>query len=141
MTPVYNPYDWYWLVNGGETRFWSSKSSSYVTVLPKDAGFTRIASEIELSEVLAPYGLKGPVDIVPVSVPMWAVRTVLAEDGLFDQADALVKASNDIALKNVWEYGNFADRTSASIVSLGTALGLTEAQIDQMFIDAGALKP
>lgn len=56
----YSPSNWYWIVNGDETRYWSSASASYVTVLPENAGVTRIASEAELSDVLRPYGLRGP---------------------------------------------------------------------------------
>ena len=80
-----------------------------------------------------------PPPAIPQQVPMWAVRTVLQNDNLFDQADALVKASTDNALKNVWEYGNFADRNSPSIINLGAALGLTSDEIDQMFRDANKL--
>ena len=80
-----------------------------------------------------------PPPAIPQQVPMWAVRTVLQNDGLFDQAQALIEASTDNALKNVWEYGNFADRNSNAINSLGAALGLTSEQIDQMFIDANNL--
>lgn len=76
---------------------------------------------------------------VPTAVPMWAVRTILQNDGLFDTAQALVEASTDNALKNVWEYGNDALRSSPAINALGAALGLTQAQIDQMFRDAGGM--
>lgn len=76
---------------------------------------------------------------VPPQVPMWSVRTVLQNDGLFDQAQALITSSTDNALKNVWEYGNFADRNSNAINTLATALGLTSEQVDQMFKDANAL--
>jgi hypothetical protein len=76
---------------------------------------------------------------VPPSVPMWTVRTVLQNDNLFDQAQAIITASTDNALKNVWEYGNFAERNSSAIISLGTQLGLTSEQIDQMFRDANNL--
>lgn len=85
---------------------------------------------------LVPWMMDAPI---PQQVPMWAVRTVLQNDGLFDQADALVKASTDNALKNVWEYGNFADRNSNAIATLSAALGLTSEQVDQMFIDANNL--
>ena len=78
--------------------------------------------------------------VVPQQVPMWAVRTVLAQDNLFDQAQALVTASSDIALKNIWEYGNYALRLSPAINSLAVALGLTSEQVDQMFIAANALE-
>jgi len=67
---------------------------------------------------------------------MWAVRTVLQNDGLFDQAQTLINETNDNALKNVWEYGNFADRNSRAISVLAIELSLTETQVDQMFIDA-----
>jgi hypothetical protein len=80
-----------------------------------------------------------PPPAIPQQVPMWAVRTVLQNDGLFDQAQALIQASTDNALKNVWEYGNFADRNSNAIASLSAALGLTSEQVDQMFIDANDL--
>ena len=80
-----------------------------------------------------------PPPAIPQQVPMWAVRTVLQNDGLFDQAQALITASTDNALKNVWEYGNFADRNSNAINSLATALDLTSEQVDQMFIDANNL--
>ncbi len=80
-----------------------------------------------------------PPPVVPSGAPMGAVRTVLQDDGLFDQAQALISASTDNALKNVWEYGNVAQRNSPAINSLGEALGLTQAEIDQMFFDAAAL--
>jgi hypothetical protein len=82
--------------------------------------------------------LDGPP--VPQIVPMWAVRTVLQNNNLFDQAQAIITASTDNALKNVWEYGNFADRNSKSIASLSAALNLTDAQVDQMFFDANSLE-
>lgn len=76
---------------------------------------------------------------VPNSVPMWAVRTVLQNYGLFDQAQILITSSTDNALKNIWEYGNFADRNSAAINSLALALSLTNEEVDQMFRDANSL--
>jgi len=88
---------------------------------------------------LSAWMMEPPPPAIPQQVPMWAVRTVLQNDGLFDQADALVKASTDNALKNVWEYGIFADRNSNAIATLSAALGLTSEQVDQMFIDANNL--
>jgi hypothetical protein len=77
---------------------------------------------------------------IPQQVPMWAVRTVLQNDNLFDQAQAAITASTDNGLKNVWEYGNYADRSSKAIASLAVTLNLTDAQVDQMFIDANNLE-
>lgn len=92
-----------------------------------------------LAEGNTPLPYIPPPPAIPQQVPMWAVRTVLQNDGLFDQAQALIEASTDNALKNVWEYGNFADRNSNAIAALAAALGLSEQQVDQMFIDANSL--
>ena len=77
-----------------------------------------------------------PLPNIPQQVPMWAVRTVLQNDGLFNQAQTLIEASTDNALKNVWEYGNFADRNSRAMNVLAIELNLSDSQVDQMFIDA-----
>ncbi len=92
-----------------------------------------------LAEGNTPNPYVPPPPAIPQQVPMWAVRTVLQNDGLFDQAQALITASTDNALKNVWEYGNFADRNSQSIATLASALGLTSEQVDKMFTDANNL--
>jgi hypothetical protein len=92
-----------------------------------------------LAEGNTPNPYVPPPPAIPQQVPMWAVRTVLQNDGLFDQAQALINETSDVALKNVWEYGNFADRDSRAINVLAIELGLTDAQVDQMFIDANNL--
>jgi hypothetical protein len=55
----FNPADWYWQV-AGRSDFWSSAAAAYVEALPQDRLCTTIASEAELSDVLRPYGLRGP---------------------------------------------------------------------------------
>lgn len=57
--PIFTPADWYWQVSG-RTDYWSSATAAYVEALPDDAAYTPIASEAELSDVLRPYGLRGP---------------------------------------------------------------------------------
>jgi len=56
----FNASDWYWQV-AGRSDYWSSAVAAYVEALPQGASFTAIASEAELSDVLRPYGLRGPV--------------------------------------------------------------------------------
>ena len=89
---------------------------------------------------LIPWLMNQPVTSIPQQVPMWAVRTVLQNDNLFDQAQTAIATSTDNALKNVWEYGNYANRNSKTIASLAVTLNLTDAQVDQMFIDANSLE-
>lgn len=66
---TYTPQDHYWIVSGDETRVWSSARAAYVPA--DDAGYaawremgrvaTRIATDQDLTDVLAVYGLRGPV--------------------------------------------------------------------------------
>lgn len=79
-----------------------------------------------------------PPPVVPQSVPLWAVRVILTERGLLDQATAAVAASDNIAVKTIWEYGNFVDRNSPALAALATALGISN-DLDAMFITAGAM--
>jgi hypothetical protein len=61
MAKQYDPKDWYWIVGGNEAQIFSSATGNYVPA--NDAAFlawkadgtmpTRIASEVELGEVLA----------------------------------------------------------------------------------------
>lgn len=66
MPKGFNPTDWYWIVAGDETRVYSSATGNYVQ--PTNPAYvawrasegvpTRIASEEELGEVLAPYSVR-----------------------------------------------------------------------------------
>lgn len=76
---------------------------------------------------------------IPQDVPIWAVRVILKNYGIFNQAEALITASTDIKLKMVWEYGNYVSRNSPAIATLAVALGLSSDQVDEMFIEAGEL--
>lgn len=55
----YNPRNWFWVVDGDESRAWSSWVSSYVSIYDVERT-TRIANELELNDVLRPYGLVLP---------------------------------------------------------------------------------
>lgn len=81
-----------------------------------------------------------PPPPVPSSVPMWAVRVVLAQQNLIDAANQAISGSDNVALKAIWEYGNFAERNSPALTELATVLGLTESDIDEMFFAANELK-
>lgn len=99
----YDPLNWFWIIDGDEARFWSSAANSYVETLPAgwfptiqaavdaatgaDGDFfvcTRIASESELDEVLAAYGLLGPT--ARRKVLKSVVQARLIEAGLMDAA-------------------------------------------------------
>lgn len=63
---LYNPFNWYWIVAGSTTQVYSSATSDYVPVdnatyaawVAAGNSATRIATEAELGEVLAPYQIR-----------------------------------------------------------------------------------
>ena len=71
---------------------------------------------------------------VPQSVPLWAFRATLAEDGLL----SAVKAAATGAAAEFLEYGNFVDRNSPALAQIAAGLGKTPAQIDDVFRRAAA---
>lgn len=62
-------------------------------------------------------------------------RMALSDVGLLAQAQAAVDASDE-KTKVAWEYALVWNRTSPMIETLGTALGLTDVQIDNLFKEA-----
>lgn len=54
---IYTPESWFWKI-ADKPGYWSSGEAGYVKALPKGAVASRIASEDELFDVLAAYGLQ-----------------------------------------------------------------------------------
>ena len=80
-----------------------------------------------------------PQPAVPASVPLWAVRVILAERGLLEQANAAIAASDNPALEVIWEYGNTVDRGSPTLLALAETLGVAD-DLDALFFEAAELK-
>ena len=79
-----------------------------------------------------------PLPRPPATVPLWAFRQVLIEDGLL--ATVQVAVAKSAALTNFLEYGNFVDRASPALAQLATGLGKSSDEVDALFRRAGALK-
>ena len=75
----------------------------------------------------------------PDEIALWQARAVLDRRGLLAAANAAIAASNDAALKAVWEYGNVISRASAGLAALAGALGLDDSALDTLFVEAAAL--
>ena len=80
-----------------------------------------------------------PPQPVPAQVALWQARAVLAQQGLLDAASAAVAASGNPVLTAVWDYGNVITRASPGLAQLAGALGLTEAQVDDLFRASDAI--
>lgn len=135
--PIFTPFDWYWQVSG-RTDYWSSASASYVETLPEGREFTPIASEIELSEVLAPYGLAGPAVIVPERVTARQFKLQLLAAGLLDQVETWI-AAQDQAVQIAYANSGTFLRTEPMMQTGFAALGFTSDQIDAFYVAAAAL--
>lgn len=90
----------------------------------------------------APVVVVPPSD-VPTEVPLWAFRAVLTVQGIAPQVDGLIAALPEpqkTVAQVQWEFGNYIVRSHPLIVALGAQIGMTAAQIDDVFRQAAALK-
>lgn len=79
---------------------------------------------------------------VPSSVTMRQARLVLLGAGLLDDVTEAINAMSEPAKTAAtieWEYSNELQRGHALVTALGAALGLTGAQVDDLFRAAQAL--
>jgi hypothetical protein len=80
---------------------------------------------------------------IPLQVPLWAFRAILTIQQLAPSVEALINQLPE-PQKTVasiqWVYGNFIERNHPLIDSLGTDLGLTKEEIDNVFVEANKLK-
>lgn len=97
MMPSYDPADWFWQIADDGARFWSSAAGAYVeTAVPERV--TRIVSESELSAVLRPYGIVGPV-VLPADVKAEAQRRIYERYPEWRQANLLARG---VELQDAW---------------------------------------
>ena len=76
---------------------------------------------------------------IPATVAMWQAKAALQAAGLLDKATAAITAANNPVLTAFWSGAATIDRTSPTLASIGTALGLTSSQLDQLFVSAAAI--
>ena len=84
-----------------------------------------------------------PAAQVPAAVSMRQAREALIDAGLIDAVDAAIAAMPAGVAKrkaqNSWEYSGEVQRDNGLIAQLAPALGLSDAQIDSLFLVAAAL--
>lgn len=80
---------------------------------------------------------------VPQSVTMRQARLALLSAGLLGNVDAAVAAIPDASIRRAaeieWEYAQIVDYSSQFTQQLSGSLGLTEAQLDNLFVEASKL--
>ena len=73
---------------------------------------------------------------VKVITPRQA-RLALHRAGLLDKVGSMLAADKEMELW--WEYSLDIQRNNEMVIALGMQLGLTEAQLDQLFVDGSKL--
>lgn len=81
-----------------------------------------------------------PVPVVPPVVSRFQARAALMLAGLLDDVEALMAAPDTPALaKLAWADAQEFERQSPTIAALAGAVGLTEQDIDALFITAAGI--
>lgn len=81
-----------------------------------------------------------PPVYVPQSVTRFQGKAALLAQGLLDDVEAAVAASNDAYLQLAWADAISFERQSQMVASVASALGLTQAQVDDLFIAASQVQ-
>lgn len=81
---------------------------------------------------------------VPPSVSARQIRLWLVRHGIaLAQVDAAIDAITDQlqrdSVRVEWDYAPYVERSHPMLIPLAAALGLTEAQVDQAFIEAAVI--
>jgi len=76
---------------------------------------------------------------VPTHVTMRQARLALNQAGLLTTVDTAINSGTDEAAKIEWEYAQDVQRTWPLVLALMPVLGMTEAQLDDLFILAATL--
>lgn len=87
---------------------------------------------------VTPAPIPTPVPIVPQVVTMRQARLALDAAGLLSSVQAAINAGSNAA-KITWEYSSEVQRNNGLIPTMAAALGMTETQIDNLFIAAAVL--
>lgn len=107
---------------------------SFWYLLP--AGSVQITDE-EAAQIL------GQSVFVPKSVTMRQARLALLQAGLLDGVDDAIASIQNVGQRRAaqieWEYSNEVHRNKAWLQNLSIAMGLTDQQVDDLFIAAAQL--
>ena len=118
-------------------------SNGQMGMLRADLGADAAAHEALISEVAATYVPPEPVPPhVPASVTMRQARLALLGAGLLASVDAAIDSLPSLqkeAARIEWEYATEVQRSSGLVPMMVAALGLDDAALDALFIEAAAL--
>ena len=81
-----------------------------------------------------------PPSPVPAEIQMWQARAILSRVGLLQQVNQAVTAAANPEIEIAWGYAPNVVRNSGFVLAMATSLGLSETQIDGLFIEGSKIK-
>ena len=82
-------------------------------------------------------------DKTPTEVQLWRIRTILKLMNLettIESALNQLEEPTQTAAKNVWNYGTTVERYSQTVLFIQSVTQMTDAQVDEIFIQAEAIQ-
>lgn len=80
---------------------------------------------------------------IPESVSMRQARLVLLQQGILDDVEVAINSINDESTRKAvqieWEYALDIRRDWPALLMITQSMGITDEQLDQMFVVAGTL--
>lgn len=125
-----------------KTYRYTSPDNTVVAVIDEDgkSRMSMLASLVPEGETILPY--VAPPPVVPESVSMRQARLALLGAGLLPQVDAAIASlpsPQKEAAAIEWEYAQEVQRHNGLVPAMAQALGMTEAQLDALFMQAATL--
>lgn len=128
-----------------------ARESQYPTPVPEFFGTCPADSDTQIDGVLGVFSQADWEQMrvdemaarnkVPFAVSRFQARMALRAAGYFDAVEAMMAApETPIAAKEAWASAQEFERTSPTVAGMAAALGMTEAQLDALFIAAAQIK-
>ncbi len=130
------------------------QSSALATIEARDAALTQAqadlaaaqsalaASQAAQAELQAKLDALtgGVIDGVPQQVTAFQAKAALLDAGLLPQVESIMAQDSTPALaKLAWATAQVFNRSSPTVAAMASALGLTDAQIDALFVAGAAI--
>lgn len=111
--------------------------------LPTDAAALSLRlDQIDAAEQQAVPGTGSASPILPMEVPAWRIKALAKIQGLTPAIDSVLASLPEpqrTVATFAWNEGNVIARNSETTIAIGSAIGLTSQQMDDLFISAAAM--
>jgi hypothetical protein len=80
-----------------------------------------------------------PASVSPRQIRLWLLRQGISLAAVDAAIDAIPDQLQRDSVRVEWDYAPYVERTHPMLVPLAAALGLSEQQVDQAFIEAAGI--